>query len=207
VESIEIFIIEDHPFYIEGVKKTFDKRTDNIFVGGWAKSVHEARKKLKRSKAQVIFLDLVLPGESGVDYCLELKRLHKDKKVIALTGETDEDLLYNVWLNGADAIILKSTGKKQLIKTIIAVLNNKTIISPSIRPIFDSKDHLRNKPFLTKRENQVINLLVNGYQRKEVADMLNISIETVNKHCTNVFHKFKVDSLTRYMQAVKDNIP
>jgi len=199
MKPIEIFIIDDHPAYIEGIKRFFNKKTDNIFIGGWAKSIAIAREKLKTSMAQVIFLDLVLPGESGVEYCIELKREYKDIKVIALTGESDENLLYNVWLNGVDAIVNKVTGKKQLIKTIHSVLNNDRVIGSNVPPFFEYRDNSHDKPFLTTREQQVFKLLVGGYYRKEVAEILDISLDTVGKHCTNVFKKYGVDSLQTYI--------
>ena len=203
MEQIEIFIIDDHPLYIEGIKRSFDKKTDHIFVGGWATSIAEAREKLKTSLADVILLDLVLPGESGVDFCIELKRDYPDKKVIALTGESDEELLHNVWINKVDAIIMKVIGKKYLISTIKATLSGERKIGPNVPPFFDHHDSSRNKPFLTRREQQVMHLLICGDYRKEVAEKLNISLDTVNKHCNNVFKKFDVDSLQKYIRKAK----
>lgn len=203
MDAIEVFIIEDHPFYIEGVRKTFSKSVDKIFVGGWAESVPEAREKLKCSQADIVFLDLILPGESGVVFCHELKKDYPNMKIIALTGETDANILYNVWMNGVDAIITKATGKKQMINTIHQVLKGQRILGQNLPPFFDNHTKTRNTPFLTKRENQVMNLLVGAYSRKEVAEKLNITIDTVGKHCNNVYDKFGVDSLPKFMQKAR----
>lgn len=199
MKPIELFIIDDHPGYIQGISSFFNKKSDNVFIGGSAKSIDEAREKLNDSFAEIILLDLVLPGENGAEYCLELKRDHRDKKVIVLTGELDESLLNSVWLNGADAILSKTSGKKQMLKTVHSVLNNNRVIGPNIPPFFENRGKSTKGPFLTRREQQIMNLLVSGHYRKEVADLLDISIETIGKHCTNVFKKFGVDSLQKYI--------
>lgn len=200
---IEVFIIDDHPMFIEGLRKSFNVKTDKIIVGGWAKTIAEAREKLKSSDADVVFLDLILPGESGVEFCIELKRDYPEKKVIAITGELDEEILLNVWQNKADAIIMKENDKKQIIATIHTVLANQRIIGPKVPAFFDHIYQTKDVPKLTGREHQVLNLLMCGYLRKEVAEKLNISIDTVNKHCGNVFKKFGVDSLQKYIHEAK----
>lgn len=201
----EIFIIEDHPVYIEGIKNIFDKKSDHMFVGGWANSAEEAREKLKTSDADVIFLDLNLPGESGVDYCLEIKNTYKEKKVIALTAETDSEILFKVWLNKVDAILMKLSGKDVLTDTIHAVLMGKREIGKEVPPFFDISNSQKNsgKPALTKREQQVLNLLSGGFIRKEVAEKLNVSIDTVDTHCKNMFKKYNVNSLQQLIIELK----
>lgn len=201
----ELFIIEDHPIYVEGLIKVFDVQTDKMFVGGWANSIAEARQKLKSSSADVVLLDLNLPDESGVDFCIELKREYTDKKVIALTAETDTEILFNVWMNNVDAIIMKLGGKEVLIDTIRAVLKGKREIGKDVPPFFDisgpqKTDHV---PVLTKREHQVLNLLSSGFIRKEVAEKLNVTIDTVDTHCKNMFKKYNVNSLQQLINQLK----
>ena len=203
MQKVEIFIIDDHPMFLEGIRKSFDKENDGVFIGGWAKSIAEARELLKNSKAGVIFLDLVLPGESGVDFCCELKSKYPEKKVVALTGETDPGLLYNAWVNGADAIMSKLSDKNQLLDVIEGVLSGKKIIGNGVSTFFDFKNASFDKPFHTKREFEVMNLLVAGYSRKEAALKLNVTLDTIHKHSDNVFKKFDVNSLPKYILLVK----
>lgn len=202
----ELFIIEDHPVYIEGMKNVFDLKTDKIFVGGWATSAEDARKKLKNSNADVILLDLNLPGESGVDYCVELKSEYKEKKIIALTAETDSGILFKIWMNQVDAILMKLCDKETLMDTIHAVLKGKREIGKDVPPFFDFSGSKRqgSKPILTKRENQVLNLLSGGLIRKEVAEKLNVSIDTVDSHCKNMFKKYEVNNLRQLINEMKN---
>lgn len=202
----ELFIIEDHPVYIEGIKNIFDFKEDKMFVNGWANSAEEAREKLKTSKAEIILLDLNLPGESGVDFCLELKTEYPDKKVIALTAETDSEILFNVWMNKIDAILTKLCDKNTLIDTINSVLKGKREIGKDVPPFFDfsGSKRLGSMPILTKREHQVLNLLSGGFIRKEVAEKLNVTLDTVDSHCKNMFKKYKVNNLRQLINELKN---
>ena len=156
MKPVELFIIDDHPLFLEGIKNSFEKEKDGVFIGGWSKSIAGAREKMKDSSAKVIFLDLVLPGESGVDFCLELKRKYPEKKVIALTGETDLNTLYQVWMNGADAILSKLSDKNQLLDAIEDVLNSKRTVGKDVPAFFDKAPNVIKGPFLTFREEQVM---------------------------------------------------
>lgn len=204
MKPVELFIIDDHPVFLDGLRNSFDKEKDGVFVGKWSKSIADARKKMKRSSAAVIFLDLVLPGESGVDYCKELKTKYPEKKVIALTGETDLNTLYQVWMNGADAILSKLSDKNQLLDAIKDVLNGKRSVGKDVPAFFDKAPNEIKGPFLTFREDQVMNLLTGGYSRKNAAIKLGVSIDTINKHSNNVYKKFGVNKLSEYIHLVKE---
>ena len=108
-----------------------------------------------------------------------------------------------MWVNGADAIISKLAGKEQLVSTIHAVLEGQRILGPNLPPFFDHLQSSSGSRFLTRRENQVFTLLVSGKQRNEVAEMLNISIDTVDKHCSNVYRKFGVKNLSGFIREAK----
>ena len=203
--AIELFIIEDQPVYANALKNLFNRKTDNIYVGGIAHTLDAARRKLIISKPDIILLDLILENEISAELCIELKDSYPDLKVIVLTGSKDAFLLQQVWWNGADAIISKLFDKEEFIDTINSVMKGKTILGSKLPPIHDKHVKTRDKLFLTKRENQIINLLLNGNKRKVAAEILNISIETVNKHCTNIFHKFEVDNLSSFSKKAREN--
>lgn len=203
---IEIFMIDDHPVYIDGISEAFYKSTKGKFcVSGSAKTIQEAREKIKKTYAEIILLDLKLPGESGVDFCAELKRTYPDKKVIALTGETDNTTLLNTWVNKADAIVMKYTGINELIGVIKTVRAGKRVIGKDVPIVFDTLNPLKEKnlPYLSPREQQVLKLLMSGYSRSETAEKLFIAAETVNAHCKKMFAKFKVNKLQALIKEVE----
>jgi len=204
---VELFLVEDQPVYTKGIKNLFARKKDHVYVGGTAKTIDETWEKLKSLCPDIILLDLILENEISTTFCLEVKSKYPGIKVIVLTGSKDSSLLQQVWWNGADAIISKLFDKSEFIETIKSVIDGKRIIGSRLPPFHDKQIKSSNKPFLTKRENQVMVLLMGGYIRKEVAEKLNISNNTVSKHCDNVYGKFGVDSLASFMcEAKKLNI-
>jgi len=200
---INIFVIDDHPVLIEGVKSVFDSTEDKIKVVGFAYSAKEALSKLKRSSAKVILLDLRMPEFNGVELCGILKKEFPDKKIIAFTGETDTAMLFNVWMNKVDAILMKGCNKQELVTTIHAVLAGERKVGSDVPNFFVQieSDKNENKPRLTRRELQVLNALAKGYKRTEVGEMLDISKVAVDFHCKNLFKKF---NKTRLLEVISE---
>jgi DNA-binding NarL/FixJ family response regulator len=205
---INIFVIDDHPVFIDGIKANFADGEDNIKVSGWAYSAKEALPKLKRSRAKVVLLDLIMPEITGVEFCLVLKNDFPDKKVIALTGELNPTLLYNTWLNKADAILLKYCGKDELVDTIHGVLAGSRILGDNV-PDFDSyfRDPEKRKTKLTRREQQILTLLAKGYSREKVGEILKSNKNAVNFHCHNMFRKYNTSKLVTVIDMARcDNL-
>ncbi len=201
---INIFVVDDHPVYIDGVKSLFSDGKDKIKVSGWAHSAKETLTKLKRSRVKVVLLDLIMPKISGVELCLILKNEYPDLKVIALTGEQNPVVLRNTWLNKADAILLKYCGKEELIDAIHGVLAGSRILGDQV-PDFDYllKEEGYRKTKLTKREEQILTLLAKGYSREEVGEVLKSNRSAVNFHCHNMFRKFNTTKLVKVIEIAR----
>ena len=201
---INIFIIDDHPVIIEGISRMFSDGIDKIKVSGYAYSAKEAFPKLKRSRAKVVLLDLIMPDFTGVEFCHVIKNEFPDKKVIALTGELNPTILYNTWINKVDAIVMKNCGKDELVETIHAVLEGNRIIGKDV-PEFHR--HLESngsrRPKLTPKEQQILNLLAKGYNRDEVAKIIGSSENTIHFHCKNLFRKFNKNKLVSVIEEAK----
>ncbi len=199
-----IFVIDDHPVIIDGLKAVFNDGPDKIKISGSANSAEEALPLLKRFKGKVILLDLVMPGKSGVEFCIEIKTLFPNKKVIVLTGELDLILLNNAWINLADAILMKYCGKNELVETIHGVLEGRRIIGSKVpefrNHVFFNKS---DKPMLTNGEQQVLNLLAKGNSRQEVGKILGSSHNAVDFHCKNLFKKFNKNRLVLVLEEAK----
>jgi DNA-binding NarL/FixJ family response regulator len=188
---INLFVVDDHPFFIDGIRSLFTDGNEKIKVSGSANSAQEALPKLKKSQAKIILLDLIMPGMGGVEFSVILRKEFPEKKIIVLTGELDQAILYNTWINNVDAILMKYCGRRELIDTIHDVIAGRRIIGndvPRFHPKIESnKDR---KPRLTPSELKVLNLLALGHTRKVVGEMLNTSENAVDFHCNNIFKKF-----------------
>lgn len=201
---ISIFVIDDHPVFIDGIRSIFSDGNDKIKVAGYANSAKEALPKLKRSQAKIVLLDLIMPELTGVEFCLVIKDKFPEKKVIALTGELNPTILYNTWMNKADAILMKYCGKEELVDTIHSVLAGRRVIGENV-PEFH--EHLRMEepriPMLTVTEQQILNLLAQGHKREDVGKILGSSQNAINFHCKNLFKKFNKNKLVSVLEEAK----
>ena len=205
---IQLFVIDDHPVFIDGIRSLFADGKDQIKISGSANSAGEALPMLKKSRAKVILLDLIMPEMWGVEFSLILKNQFPDKKIIALTGELNPALLYNTWMNQVDAILMKYCGKRELVDTIHDVLAGRRVLGENV-PEFHEHIGVPTgaKPRLTQSEQRVLNLLALGNTRKIVAEMLGTSENAVDFHCKNLFKKFNSNKLiTIIEEARKENL-
>jgi DNA-binding NarL/FixJ family response regulator len=199
-----VFVIDDHPMFIDGLKSVFANNKDGIKISGSANSADEALPLLIRSKAKIVLLDLKMPGTSGDEFCLVLKRKFPDKKVIALTGETDTTLLYNTWNNMVDAILIKHCGKQELVNVITSVLSGKRILGTNVPEFLIQRNiNKSDRPRLTNSELRVITLLSTGKSRPEVGQVLGTSQHAVNFHVKNIFKKFKMNKIMSVVDEAK----
>ncbi|NOX86896.1 MAG: response regulator transcription factor [Chlorobi bacterium] len=189
---IYVFMIDDHPMFIDGVKSAFDPEADRVEFVGEANLCMKAIEPLKESGADVVLLDLNMPELNGVECCKRIKKVLPDIKVVFLTGETDTALLFDAWMSGASAIVLKYCGKKELLQTMRRVIEGERIIGQNVPFFFDQIEGAKDDkvPTLTLREEEVLKLLATGLSRSEVADELHITSAAVNFHCKNLFKKF-----------------
>ena len=189
---IYVYSIDDHPLFIDGVKSAFDHEIDKVEFVGSANSGYKALEELKDSVADVVLLDIVMPEINGIETCKRIKKLYPELKVIILTGETESSLLFDVWMAGSDAILLKYCGKQELHQTMTRVLRGERIIGQNVPFFFNQLEGAKDKntPDLTQREEEVLKLLATGLTRSEVADQLHLSSAAVNFHCKNLFKKF-----------------
>ena len=132
--------------------------------------------------------------------------MYPNMQIIAFTGETDTAMLFNVWMNKVDAILMKGCSKQELVSTIHAVLAGERKVGSDVPNFFIQIESAKNenKPRLTRRELQVLNALAKGHKRVEVGEMLDISKVAVDFHCKNLFKKFNKTRLLEVITEAKN---
>ncbi len=200
---IYLYLIDDHPLFINGVKAVLETDTDLAVIGS-ANSCREGLETMNSKQVDIILLDLLMPELNGVACARTLKRLFPDIKIIALTGELDENLLHDAWLSGMDAILLKYCGREELIETIKTVSHGNKIIGKNVPYFFSlEKNDDPNIPQLTRREEDVLKLLALDLSRREVSERLSISLDAVHFHCKNLFRKFNKNKITSLLTEAR----
>lgn len=213
MNSIKTIVVDDHSLMRQGLKKILELEND-ISVIGEASDGEEAINISLKKRPDVLLLDINMPKTNGIEVLRRLKDLGVESKIIMLTIHDDREYLFETVNIGADGYVLKDSESETLIKAIRDVYNGKSYIQPSLATLlvkeYGSKDHAQNKSkkdSLTRREYEVISLIAEGLNNREIAEKLFISEKTVKNHVSNIFKKIEVnDRIQAAIFAYKNNI-
>ncbi|MDB2429491.1 MAG: response regulator transcription factor [Akkermansiaceae bacterium] len=161
----------------------------------------EALEKIPSHSPDVILLDINLPGKSGVECIRELKKKCPRTEVIMLTAYEEEDNIFNALREGASGYLLKTSSPEELFDAIRDVYSGgapfSSHIARKVAQYFrQDREVVEENESLSPREREVLKLLSSGYIYKEVADQLNITIETVRTYVKRICAKLHVRSKT-----------
>lgn len=160
----------------------------------------------------VLFLDIGLPGISGLKAISVIKNKYPDTKLVVITGDSSKESVWEAITSGADGYLLKPFSLKEISQQIDIIQNGGAALSPLIAEKLIHRINASNKPvregknmLLTRRENDVLEQLVKGLSYKEVANILKISFATVNDHIKNIYYKMGVNSKSELIAKVLSN--
>lgn len=213
--NITVMIADDHVLLREGLKQILELE-DDIDVISQAGDGEETVEKALAYKPDVILLDINMPKANGIDALRRLKDLGTNSKIIMLTIHDDREYLLETMKMGANGYVLKDSDADSLIKAIRDVKSGKTYIQPSVASILveelnseetDKSGDYKKVQALTKREYEVLTLIAEGLNNREIAERLFISEKTVKNHVSNIFKKIDVsDRIQAAIFAYKNNI-
>jgi DNA-binding NarL/FixJ family response regulator len=207
-EKKRIVIVEDHKILRQGLCSLLSS-SDELEVVGEAGDGMNAIRIIKELDPDLVLLDLNMPKMNGIAVIKEIKQYCAETKILALTMYRTEEYILEVFKSGGDGYCLKSSGHEDLMMALKSVLSGKQYVSPEISDLvlegyLESRKTVKNKTTfesLTQREKEVLKLVGEGYQNKEIADYLCISPKTVEKHRGNIMQKLDLHSasaLTAY---------
>ena len=192
---IKVYIVDDHKMVIEGIQLLL-KSIPNITLVGTALSGNEAINDIPTKDVDIVLLDINMPHINGVETCKTLLKNNPSLKVIALSMHKESSLIKLMLSSGAKGYILKNAGQQEIINAIQKVNDGEryleaTVNTIVINSILSNTKEKTNSPFpsLSKREKEILNLIVNEYTTQEIADKLIISFGTVETHRRNMLIK------------------
>ena len=204
----KVVIVEDHRLFREGLKSLLADKPDFEMVGEAGDGL-EAIRCIRKHQPNLVLLDLSMPKMNGISVMREIKGQYPEIKILALTIHESDQYVLEAFDAGADGYCLKDAGRNELRVAVDSVLQGKRYISPSISDnvlegYLTGRKKLKSKTSwdtITPREREVLKLLGEGYQNKEISDMLHISVKTVEKHRANIMSKLDLHNaaaLTAY---------
>jgi DNA-binding NarL/FixJ family response regulator len=192
----QIFIVEDHRLFREGLKAMLSPSPE-YEIAGEAEDGLEAVRLIRKAKPDLVLLDLSMPRMSGFSVLREIKAAMPEVKILVLSIHESDQYVLQAFEAKADGYAIKDSSREELKVAIRSVLEGKKYISPGVagnvlEGYLNGRKTLKNKSSLdtlTEREKEVLKLLGEGHQNKEIADLLCISVKTVEKHRSNIMAK------------------
>jgi len=204
-DNIKVFLCDDHTLFRQGVRKLLGVEK-NVEVIGEASNGVEMLELLRKSKPDVVLMDISMPKMDGVTTTYKIKKILPRTQIIILTVYEDEDYIFDAIKAGAMGYLLKDVDADDLVGAIRKVYKGEALIQPIIATkvlkefaSFEKKGMKRKDRScndLTGREKEVLRLIVLGGSNKAIARKLGISEKTVKNHVSKIFQTLQVNNRT-----------
>jgi len=191
---IDLIIADDHAIFRHGLKNLLSEEADFRILAE-AETGTMAYQEILDKKPQVAILDVSMPEKNGIEVVTEVCRAKLKTRCILLTVHDDPEIAATAIRNGASGYLLKNRTFRDLTHAIMTVAAGKTYFSPELMPtLMNIKSLRQTSQRLTKREQDVLKCVVQGFSSKEIAAQLGISDRTVDTHKTHIMNKLDIHS-------------
>lgn len=212
--AIRILLADDHIVMRSGLRLLLE-RQPNLRVVGEAADGQEAVRFAAAEKPEVVIMDIAMPHLNGVEATRQIVTRNPETAVVILSMHSDESYVLRSLKAGARAYLLKDSAEADLIAAIRAIQQGKSFFSPGVRRIL-KEDYVHQLAklgvedtyeLLTPREREVLQLVAEGKSNKEVANLLSLSLYTVETHRTHILQKLSLHSVPELiLYAVRKGI-
>lgn len=211
---IRILLADDHNVMRDGLRLLLERQSDMAVVAEAADG-REAVELSEQHHPDVVVMDVAMPHLNGIEATRRIVAAHPDTRVVMLSMHYDESYVIRSLKAGARAYLLKDSAKADLIGAIHAVSQGKSYFSPRISRIlqddymsqFEAKGVDDSYELLTDREREILQLVAEGRTNKEIANLLNVSLYTVDTHRTHILQKLDLHSVPEViLYAVRKGI-
>ncbi|HEY7615457.1 MAG TPA: response regulator transcription factor [Terriglobales bacterium] len=216
--KVKCLLADDHTLVRQGIRRLLEAEPD-IEVVGEAASAQDAVRATRELRPDLVLMDVTMPGLSPFEGARQIRRLMPATRVLFLTMHDDEEYVMECMQSGASGYVLKDAPSQQLVAAVREIHRGGKYVSPSLLgkmvDIFQSRRSegppRERAARLTPRERQILKLLAEGRSAKEVANLLDLSVRTVESHRFNLMRKIgvhnKVELLTYALRQRIIKIP
>lgn len=212
--SMKVMLVDDHPLFLDGLQYLLE--THGIEVAGTAGNVDQALEKVRIFKPDVVLMDIEMPGCSGLDAIRSIKAEMPEVKIVMLTSFDDDEYLFEAVKRGASGYLLKNLKADELFTMLSALEQGDAPLSSGLaarlleefaRQAAEKKPDAstgREKTTgkLTKRQDDVLNLVAKGMTYKEVGATLGLSERTIKYHMEKILELLHLESRAQVIAYV-----
>jgi len=212
--SIRVLLADDHTVMRNGLRLLLERQGD-LTVVGEASDGRQAVDMAAAGNPDVVVMDIAMPQLNGVEATRQIVTRNPNTAIVILSMHSDESYVIRSLKAGARAYLLKDSAEADLISAIHAIIEGKSFFSPGVRRLL-KEDYMRELAdmgaedtyeLLTTREREVLQLVAEGKSNKEVANLLNLSLYTVETHRTHILQKLNLHSVPELiLYAVRKGI-
>jgi len=195
-----IVLADDHVLIRHGIKNLLSQK-EELQVVGEASSGEELLLFLDRNPVDLIILDISMPNIGGLEAVTLVRTRYPQVKILIFTMHKSKQYFYHAMTAGADGYLIKDDSEEELLVAIRKIRAGKNYLSPFLAEDFaddviNTYRRERKTPFqeLTRREKEILQLVVDGYTSKQMADKLGLSPRTVDHHRSNLLRKFDMNN-------------
>ena len=195
---INVAVVDDHKIVIDGLEKIITESGIACLIGK-AYNAAGCWKMLSTIQPDVLLLDIGLPDSSGMDLCPQIKAKYPKIKILILTCYTEYVIISHILNNGASGYILKSAMSEDIIEGIRAVASGRRFLCEEVNTLL--KNEYVNRIELTRREHELLQLIIVGNSNLEIADKMCLGYETIKSYRKNLFQKMSVHNTTQLIRT------
>ncbi|MDD7887703.1 response regulator transcription factor [Flavivirga sp. 57AJ16] len=217
MNMIDVVLADDHVLVRDGIKALLEDQ-DGIAVIDEASNGKEALEVIARNKPHVLIVDIRMPEMNGIEVVGEISKRHKDVRTLVLSMHDSEEYVVQAIQAGADGYLLKGASKEEFIKALnkvasggkyftgdVSAIIMNNFVNGNTNAVVAPKLESKALPFnLTKREKQILGLVLELKNNKDIAEELQISKRTAEVHRFNLMKKLEVKNLMELNNKAKE---
>ena len=204
MQKIKIMVVDDHAILRDGIRALVGLH-DDLKIVGEASDGREAIEKVHKLAPDVVIMDIAIPGMDGLEVTRRIKKKNPNIQVLVLTQHDNKEYVLSAIKAGAAGYMPKKAMSSELISAIRAVHGGDSYLYPSaaVELMDDYRDQAKTEPYdrLTAREIEILTLTANGHTSRQIAEMLFISLRTVQGYRAKIMEKLDIhnrDELIKY---------
>jgi two-component system response regulator NreC len=195
--AIRVVVVDDHAVVRSGIKMLLD-RHDDIEVVGEAGNAQDAVFRVRELTPDVILLDLVMPGESGIEVMPRLLKEASGAKVLVLSMQDEPSYVREAFAAGASGYVLKEAADEEVVTAVREIAGGGSYVHPALGARMVTAEAAERAAAdadpLSDREREILRLLALGHTNQEIAKMLYISVRTAETHRAHIMQKLRLST-------------